>query len=212
MKKGMFLAVLMVCLLASLGRASPSIVWNPFVMENVGGDRYWLGVLDGIVFAHGSPYPLSWFHSREITEDDERKLELYEPDGFIGYVYCITEIEKGDLVDFNSVRYDNPVFDNNGWSHTTSVLTWGEPFYWGILFEMIYSPGIKLPLFGWVELLWDDEGLHMTNGAMEITGLGIYCGEFRAIPEPATMGLFLLGAGGLWWRRRGNGCSRFTQH
>ncbi len=56
--------------------------------------------------------------------------------------------------------------------------------------------------YGWAELLYDGATVSVISSATERTGLGIYAGTGVAIPEPATAGLLMIGAGVLAWRRR----------
>jgi len=101
------------------------------------------------------------------------------------------------------VIIDAPYQESMKFGTTTPFYEWN----WGE--EILYlgfalGPKAYFNHFGWVGISydWDKNEFYVVSSATELTGLGIYCGEFRAVPEPTTTALLLFGAGGLLWRFR----------
>ena len=109
-------------------------------------------------------------------------------------------ISYGMLVDQNAATHGDVFYDQIGGMPGNPVeLTFNVPLYLGFCLGMDYESA----WYGWVELQYDGAGILALSSAVERTGLGIYAGTGTAIPEPATAGLWLLGAAGLVWRKRG---------
>ena len=132
---------------------------------------------------------------------DGNRASLTAEHGTIGIAHCWFPVEYGTLIDAQAwASSTNPLanfYDTIELGGAT--LTEGVPMYLGL--QLGRSEFNELE-YGWAELLYDGATVSVISSATERTGLGIYAGTGVAIPEPATAGLLMIGAGVLAWRRR----------
>jgi len=120
--------------------------------------------------------------------------------GTIGIAFRFFEVNYGDLIDWDLAEASAPFADNVTAEYGSLLLNYDEPVYLGFrLGGADYCPAAE---YGWAQLYFDGDVVSVLSSATERTGLGIYAGTGMAIPEPATAGLLMIGAGVLAWRRR----------
>ena len=121
--------------------------------------------------------------------------------GTIGIAFHFFEVNYGDLIDWDLAEASAPFADNVTAEYGSLFLNYDEPVYLGFrLGGAYYCPAAE---YGWAQLYFDGDMVSVLSSATERTGLGIYAGTGVAIPEPATAGLLIIGAGVLAWHLRG---------
>ena len=120
--------------------------------------------------------------------------------GTIGIAFRFFEVNYGELIDWDLAEASAPFADNVTAEYGSLLLNYDEPVYLGFrLGGAYYCPAAE---YGWAQLYFDGDVVSVLSSATERTGLGIYAGTGVAIPEPATAGLLILGAGVLAWHLR----------
>ncbi len=142
----------------------------------------------------------------------------------VGSGKFIVKAEQGDLIDAESVRDEDRLFDNNwgigyGWDAETGeaydnrhdiVVPRNGSFMLGFEIdnESAYDPvaGEFDKLYGWAIFQFDGTSVSVTSSALAVGTDGIYAGTGiiipRQIPEPGTLSLVIFGIVVLSMRRR----------
>ncbi len=123
--------------------------------------------------------------------------------GTVSIAHSWFQVIYGSLVDEFAWQSATDYFADIGDSYELGslTLTAGESLYLGFrLDSQGFTPYNRE--YGWVELLYDGFSVSVVSSATERTGLGIYAGTGTAIPEPTTVGMMIMGAAGLLFRRR----------
>ena len=135
-----------------------------------------------------------------LREADGWWTRLDADSSTIGIALRFFEVNYGDLIDWDLAEASAPFADNITAEYGSLLLNYDEPVYLGFrLGGAYYCPAAE---YGWAQLYFDGDVVSVLSSATERTGLGIYAGTGMAIPEPATAGLLMIGAGVLAWRRR----------
>ncbi|MFT5110657.1 MAG: hypothetical protein ACI9UA_006313, partial [Pseudoalteromonas tetraodonis] len=92
-----------------------------------------------------------------------------------------------------------PFATNFGEIRTGPLPVQPVPFFLGV---QIDADAGTPPLYGWVELFYDRDGLRVLNSALEDTQSGMLVGMDTVIPEPTTLLLIAATLGLFSVRRR----------
>ena len=143
----------------------------------------------------------------------------------VGTGKYISHVQQGDIIDANSVRDEDRLFDNNwgvgyGWDYETDteydnrhdiVVPRNGTFMLGFEIEnyLVYDP-VTLECdhtYGWAIFQFDGTSVSVTSSALVVGADGIYAGTGivipRQIPEPGVAMLLCVGAV-VFLLRRGN--------
>lgn len=194
--------ILILCLLGwlcafSTAHALPVVEWGTVGYHWNGGDFSFATTLRG---NPGSGAAI-WGVSGHLIGGDPN-ITMIADNGTVGIAHQWFEVTYGELISDGTAAVSDPFATVVGIPEFHSIyLEPNQPFYLGFQLGGYASSG-GVTEFGWAELLYDGTEVSMVSSASERTGLGIYAGTGNAVPEPATMGLILVGALGLAWRKR----------
>lgn len=138
------------------------------------------------------------------NEDGVNYVELHANDGTLGISHQWFEVTYGELIDASTAANSDAlarIITAQPVELGSLRVYEGYPCYMGFQLGG-YAASDYTVEFGWAELSYDGSVVTLVSSASERTGLGIYAGTGMAIPEPATVGLLLVGALGMAWRKR----------
>jgi len=124
----------------------------------------------------GSPY--AWFNIQYGQNVDASLALANRPYGLLG----------PNSIQIGSIYYPPP----------------GDSFlfgWWGNPSNLESDPGPG-DCFGWVRLVIENGNVVILDDAVETTGVGIIAGTLRAVPEPSSMFILMIGGGALLQIRR----------
>ena len=117
------------------------------------------------------------------------------------------EVAYGTAIDANYVLDSTTAFHNgyhDAFEHLTIepiTITSSALFYVGFWISDGYSPK-EGDVFGWAKLSYNGTVLQLLDSAAENDGVGIYAGQYQQVPEPSSVLLLTMGAGGILFYRR----------
>jgi len=118
------------------------------------------------------------------------------------------EVEKNQTLDSSFILNSIDAFHigHSAYTHLVEesiTMNSDDSFYLGFWIDHGVSSGPDAgDVFGWAELMYDGDTLHLLDSAAENDGVGIYAGQYQQVPEPSSVLLLTIGAGGILFYRR----------
>jgi len=191
MKKTLvFIAMSFVTIAVCYGGA---IYWDSATFVHGGGNIFFLEIQEP---THG----ISANADIEVTTlPNQAILKNNLKDYQLSYGILLLQVEYNTLIDYDLfVNSSDPFFN----TYAPSGERISQTDVQIPLYETVYLAFSMSGWLGWVEITYDDTGIHLGRNAMDMTWSGIYAGTGIVVPEPSAALLALSGFSLLLLRRR----------
>ena len=124
--------------------------------------------------------------------------------GTVGIGHSWYAVAESTAIDADFASNTTPfysIYDSGNFSQSIDMSS--QPF---MLAFWLDANGTDVPdtndTFGWAKFTYDGSTLNLIDSAAENDGVGIYAGQYQQVPEPSSVLLLTMGAGGILFYRR----------